>query len=227
MKEEMCRAFEKSDFAGIIRLMGTHFGMHTYSLKELFRDEQRKILRLILGSTLEDFASKFVSLYDHNRILMNFLRETGNPVPRRFMATAEIALNLELQKAFAASALDTGRITELIEAIKFWNVHLDVIDLEFLIRRRIEKSMGELLANPADTNHLAEAKRLAEITALLPFQVNLWQAQNMYHALAHTSYPVFLAEAQDGERGAARWIELFAALGQLFHFNTQTILPHT
>src|SRR6185369_2910845 len=86
MKNEMGRAFEKSDFAGIIRLMDTHFGMHTYSLKELFRDEQRKILRLILGSTLEDFASKFVSLYDHNRILMNFLRETGNPVPRRFLA---------------------------------------------------------------------------------------------------------------------------------------------
>lgn len=227
MKEEMGRAFEKSDFAGIIRLMDTHFGMHTHSLKELFRDEQRKILRLILGSTLEDFASKFVSLYDHNRILMNFLRETGNPVPRRFLATAEIALNLKLQKAFAASALDTVRITEMIEATKFWSVHLDIVDLEFLIRRRIEKTMGELLGNPADTNHLAEVKRLAEIVALLPFHVNLWQAQNMYHALLHTSYPVFLAEARDGERCAARWIELFAALGRLLHFNTQAILPHT
>jgi len=226
MKEEMGRAFEKSDFAGIIRLMDTHFGMHTYSLKELFRDEQRKILRLILGSTLDDFASKFVTLYDQNRILMNFLRETGNPVPRRFLATAEIALNLELQKAFAASSLETGRITEMIEATRFWNVHLDAVDLEFLIRRRIEKVMGELLGKPTDTNHLAEAKRLVEIVALLPFQVNLWQAQNMYHALLHSTYPAFLAEARDGERGASRWIELCAALGRLLHFNTQEVLPH-
>jgi alpha-amylase/alpha-mannosidase (GH57 family) len=224
MKEEMGRAFEKSNFASIVRLMDTHFGMYTYSLKELFRDEQRKILRLILGSTLEDFASKFINLYDHNRILMNFLRETGNPVPRRFLATAEIALNLELQKAFATSALDAGRITEMIEATRFWNVHLDDIDLEFLIRRRIEKAMGELLGNPADTNHLAEAKRLMEIVALLPFQANLWQAQNMYHALSRTPYPAFLAETRNGEKGAARWIELFDALGRLLHFNTQTMM---
>jgi alpha-amylase/alpha-mannosidase (GH57 family) len=217
MKEAMGMAFEKSDFAGIVRIMDTFFGMHTYSLKELFRDEQRKILRLILGSTLEDFASKFVTLYDHNRILMNFLRETGNPVPRRFLATAEIALNLELQKAFTASELDAGRISEMIGATRFWNVHLDDIDLEFLIRRRIEKTMGELLGNPADLNLLEKVKRLMDIVALLPFKVNLWQVQNMYHLLSHTS------KGRAGEREASRWIELFDSLGRLLHFNTRTM----
>jgi len=218
MKEETVRAFEKSDFADIVRLMDIHFGMHTYSLKELFRDEQRKILRPILGSTLEDFANKFVTLYDHNRILMNFLRETGYPVPRRFLATAEVALNLELQKAFAASTLDVGKITDVIEAIRLWNVHLDEIDLEFLIRRRLEKTMSDVLGNPRETNHLAEAKRLMELVVLLPFDVNVWQAQNLFHTLVHTSYPEYLAKTASGERGAARWLELFTALGRLLNF---------
>src|SRR6185369_11530138 len=153
-----------------------------------------------------------------NRILMNFLRETGYPVPRRFLATAEVALNLELQKAFAASTLDVGKITDVIEAIRLWNVHLDEIDLEFLIRRRLEKTMSDVLGNPRETNHLAEAKRLMELVVLLPFDVNVWQAQNLFHTLVHTSYPEYLAKTASGERGAARWLELFTALGRLLNF---------
>ncbi len=42
MAEEIRDAFEKGAFADVVRLMDKHFGMHHYSLKDLFKDEQRK-----------------------------------------------------------------------------------------------------------------------------------------------------------------------------------------
>ena len=36
MKEELVTAFKEGDFAAVIRLIDTHFGMHNYSIKDLF-----------------------------------------------------------------------------------------------------------------------------------------------------------------------------------------------
>ena len=55
MKQEVTAAFTGCDFAAVIRLIDTHFGMHNYSLKDLFRDEQRNILQHILADTLKEF----------------------------------------------------------------------------------------------------------------------------------------------------------------------------
>src|SRR5208337_3011567 len=51
MTSELLHAFSHSDLAQVIRLMDIGFGNDTYSLKSLFRDEQRRILDLILNST--------------------------------------------------------------------------------------------------------------------------------------------------------------------------------
>ena len=112
MKQEVAAAFNEGDFAAVIRLIDTHFGMHNYSLKDLFRDEQRHILRRIIAGTLQEFEDKFISLYENSKSLMGLSRETGMPVPRYFMTTAETALNLKLQKMFTSETIDAGRLKE-------------------------------------------------------------------------------------------------------------------
>ena len=136
MKQEVVTAFNEGDFAAIIRLMDTHFDMHDYSLKDLFRDEQRHILRLIITGTLQEFEDKFITLYENSKSLMGFIRETGMPVPHHFMTTAETALNLKLQKMFTSETIDIGRLKEDINEIRSWNIAMDNVAFEFIIRRR-------------------------------------------------------------------------------------------
>jgi alpha-amylase/alpha-mannosidase (GH57 family) len=207
MKEGMSGAFRASDFAAIIRLMDAHFGMHTYSLRELFRDEQRKVLERITGAVLAAFADNSITLYEHNKILMNFLRETGMPVPPEFLATAGIALRVELQKALTADMAKVEEVRELGAEIALWQVRLDTVELEFLLRRRLEREMRHLLDDPADRERLTRVLRLTEIARLLPIEVNLWEAQNMYFTLASSSPPPLAGE------------ESFRELGRLLNFN--------
>ena len=47
MKEEMSAIFDKGLYTELIILMDKHFGTHSYSLSNLFRDEQRIVGELL------------------------------------------------------------------------------------------------------------------------------------------------------------------------------------
>ena len=56
--------------------------------------------------SLEEVWSAYGRLYTHNVPLMRFHMELGVPLPRPFLATAEIVLNRYLLEAFRAPELD-------------------------------------------------------------------------------------------------------------------------
>jgi hypothetical protein len=223
MNQEVTSAFNEGDFAAVIRLIDTHFGMHNYSLKDLFRDKQRHILRLIVDGTLQEFEDKFITLYENSKSLMGFVRETGMPVPPYFMNTAETALNLKLQKMFTSETVDPGRIKEDVGEIKSWHVAVDNVALEFIIRRRIEGAMAALLSEPENGQRLSEVIFLVEAAALLPLQVNLWQTQNMYWSMLQSRTSELLAT--EGVTGCfIPWSEAVKNLGNLLFFNVPAVL---
>lgn len=223
MKREVVSAFNEVDFAAIIRLMDYHFGMHNYSLKDLFRDEQRNILQVIIAGTLQEFEEKFTSLYENSRSLMGFLRETGMPVPHRFMTTAETALNLRLQKLFTLDSIELESIREVVSEIRGWDVRVDNVALEFIIRRRLEGAMAALLDDPESDQLLSDVLHLVESIAALPVGVNLWQAQNVYWSILQAN-PAAICSGSEGTNGGAARKEAVRSLGQLLYFNVEAVL---
>jgi alpha-amylase/alpha-mannosidase (GH57 family) len=227
MKDEMMKVFADGDFAEIIRLMDRHFGMHNYSVRDLFRDEQRKILELMIDKTLNDFDRQYMNLYENSRSLMGILRDTGTPIPARFFTTAEIALNLELRKSFTTERVDVDGAGRILGEMRSWNVRLDSVDLEFLIRRKIEKMMEEFRENPGNTDHLEELRRLMDFVAEIPVELNRWKAQNIWFEMAKTEYPRFFACSRTGEGNGMTWVEEFGKLGELLEFNTRAVIPES
>ncbi len=48
------------------------------------------------------------------------------------------------------------------------------------------------------------------LVRMLPFEVNLWKAQNVYYALLRTLYP---SQVERPDEDARRWVEVFRGLG--------------
>jgi len=222
MKQEAVSAFNEGDFAAIIRLIDTRLGMHDYSLKDLFQDEQRHILRLIIADTLKEFEDKFITLYENSKSLMGFLRESHMPVPHYFMTTAETALNLNLQKIFTSETIDAGRLMESVNEIKSWDVVVDAVALEFIIRHRTEGAMAAMLEEPENAQRLDELILLVESMALLPLRVNLWQIQNMYWNMLQSRASALKSAA--GAANGEEWSEAIVNLGQRLFFNVPAVL---
>jgi alpha-amylase/alpha-mannosidase (GH57 family) len=223
MKEEVNTAFEKGAFADVVRLMDKHFGMHHYSLKDLFRDEQRKILDLVIKATTDDFETAYRQMYENNRILMGFLQEAGIPIPRPFLMAAEFTLNLDLRRALEAE-MGLEKMKNLMQEIQKWNVPIDAVGFEFILRNKMEQKIKIFFENPSGVSILEEFEEGLDIASSLPFSLTLWEIQNIYYRMAKTVYPDFVSKAMEGDEEALRWTEQFKSLGQKLSFNLESIL---
>lgn len=226
MKDEIITTFEKGSFAEIIRLMDKNFGMHNYSLRNLFKDEQRKILHEIIDITMQDFELTYRHIYEDNRLLMGFLKELGMPLPKGFLIAAEFTFNSDIQKAFLEN-IDVKRIHQISNDIKKWNVPLDSKETEFLTRKRVEEIMDKIYKDPSNFSSLVEIQALIKLLQSLPIEMNFWYMQNIYYKMAKTAYMEFLSKAKAGDENAARWTEVFRQIGQDLFFNTAAVLPET
>lgn len=213
MVDEVTAAFERADLPEVIRLLDKHFLDLTYSLKSLFRDEQRKILNLILDSTLEQAEAVYRQLYEQNVPLMRFLSDLGTPPIKAFRTAAEFALNSHLRRALEEAELDFERIRILLEEARVVKVVLDAEMLGYTIQHTLEQKMEQFFEEPADLDLLQGLEAAVNLARTLPFEVNLWQTQNIYYGMLQTFYPTFLKKAERGNEDAQIWISHFSALG--------------
>jgi hypothetical protein len=214
MVSETTRSCAAADFTDVIRLLDKHFGTSSYSLKSLFRDEQRKVLGYILESTMSEIEAAYRQLYDSHYPPMRFLSELGGPVPKAFHAAAELILNIDLHRAVSSGTLDTEGIRTLIDTANSWHVDLDTDGISYDLQENLERMMTDLVAEPQETDifkHLVDAVSLAQT---MPFTVDLWKVQNLYWDMLKTSYPEFKQKAERNDRQAAEWVKSFVSLGE-------------
>jgi alpha-amylase/alpha-mannosidase (GH57 family) len=227
MRGEIVDLFRSGDLAGVVRLMDKHFGTNSYSLQDLFWDEQRKILAQVTQAAVDEHEQAYLRMYKDIRGLMAFLAGSGAPLPRPFLAAAELALNSELRKAFSEQEVSSERVQVLAEEVRRWNIQLFAVDLEFLVRHRIEAMMKQLLDAPANKAQVDEVKKIIELLHPLPVDITFWQIQNDYYRLARMTYLDFLRRALAGDREAREWMDSFRALGRSIWFNIDAVLPRS
>ena len=92
-------AFSQAETAEVIRLLDHVYGKNMFSLRQLFRDEQRKIANLILADSVNSAAAVYRTFFESQAPLIRFLNGLDIPVPNALKSAAEIALNNQLQQA--------------------------------------------------------------------------------------------------------------------------------
>jgi len=224
MKEEMSAIFDKGLYTELIILMDKHFGTHSYSLSNLFRDEQRKILSLIINNNMSESIQDYQSLYEHVRPLMEFIQETGMPVPRMFLVAAQPALNDLLKSALTQEEVDADAVQRIIDQIGKWHVEIDWTNTEYFLRMHMQKLTRALVQDPSDLKLMAKIEKLMGLIRSIPIEIVLWRVQNDYYLLAKSTYREYLERERAGEAGASIWLEAFRKLGETFRFNLDAVL---
>ncbi len=214
MVSELTQAFSTAEFPEIIRLMDKHFGASTYSLRYLFRDEQRKVLERILESTLAEVEGAYRQTYDSHYPLMLFITGLGNPLPRGFHGAAEFILNTDLSREFSADTLNMERIRGLLNDAREWDIELDTEGLGYLFKQTLDAMMESFSSAIGDVSLLQRLVAAVELARSLPFEVDLWKVQNLYYSMLQTIYPEIKKRAKQGNKASRKWVSQFASLGQ-------------
>ena len=210
MARDATAAFERADFPEAVRMMDRHFGSSNYSLKTLFRDEQRKLLGLILESTLEETAAVYRQVYENHAPLMRFIGDLGVPLPRVLRTTAEFVVNGSLRRLLREETPDPERARTLLDAARREGVPLDGQGLSFELGRSLERLMERFRAAPQDLEPLTLVSSLVGLAAEPPFEVNLSRVQDLYWELLQEVYPERRGAADEESRS---WATAFRSLG--------------
>ena len=212
MLQLMGDSFSRVDIPEVVRLLDRQFGNRIYSLRSLFRDEQRRIVRTILSSTVAEAEAAYLSLYEHHAALMRFINSLGTPMPREFAAAVEYALNGLLRRACSSEELDGDRIGNLLREAQSSNVALDKTTLEFLMRRKLESLADRFASQPDTLNRMSELLHALKVAKKMPFTVNLWSVQNRIYAIQGGLYSTNRTAAEQGDSGAATWMNAYLGL---------------
>jgi len=208
-------SFERVDIPEVVRLLDRRFGEKTYSLRSLFRDEQRRIVRTILSTTVAEAEAAYLQLYDRHAALMRFITTLGTPMPREFTAAVEYAINSLLRRACSGEELDAERIRNLLKEAQASNLTLDKTTIEFLLREKVDALAGRFAADPSNLAKLLDLHKCLTIVKLMPFAVNLWAAQNHVYGIQGRLYPRVRRRAQRGDAKAQTWLDNYVSLSEL------------
>jgi alpha-amylase/alpha-mannosidase (GH57 family) len=215
LKRELSEPFSRADFSQVIRILDRHFGESTYSLRSIFRDDQRKTLNLVMRSAISEAESAYRQLYETHAPMMRFITDLNVPAPGAFSMAAEFALNSSLREAFEDPAnLDLARVNTLLDEARRDDIALDGETLGFAMRRAIKRLSEKLLTNPDDIELIKNLEAAAALARSLPFEVNVWRAQNNYYQMLQNSYPQWVQKLSQGDPAAKDWIEHFVGLGR-------------
>jgi alpha-amylase/alpha-mannosidase (GH57 family) len=203
-------ALERGDFAEVIRALDRHFGGASYSLKTLFRDQQRRIVSRVLESTLEEVETRLRLIYEQHAPLLRFLGDLGMPAPPALQSAAEFAVNTSLRRAFEERPLDLEKIRALLDAARLERLALDTSGLAFVLGKGVEELARELAEEPQSLERLEALLSALQLVDELPFELNLWTVQNLFWELANGVYPEFRSRT---DAAAREWTERFRELG--------------
>jgi hypothetical protein len=213
LREKLHEAFGRSDTASVIRILDEQFHKNTFSLRSLFRDEQRRIIDLILKDSLGTLSGSFRSMYEHQAPLMRFLNSLSVPVPPAFISLAGVALNNQLQQALDRPDIDAAAVKALLREADLNKVTLDEPTLEFTLRKRLEEQASVFGKNPDDFETLKRLHALLDVATVLPFSVQLWEAQNLCFV------PLTQAPTNDNGSGPSNedWARELVAVREKLH----------
>ena len=177
----------RADFPMVIRQLDAYYGHVGYSLTSLFTDEQRRIVQLILNSTLWDIEKSMTTIYEDHASLLHFLSQAGLPKPPALTLAAGFAINAGMRRALEADPIDEGSLRSYLALARADQVQLETPTLSYIADQRMKRAMIELLMSSGSLEMLDRALTLARTFATLPFDLNLWQAQNIWYEILRTS----------------------------------------
>jgi alpha-amylase/alpha-mannosidase (GH57 family) len=211
--KEAAALVQRAYFPEVIRLLDRYYGHVDYSLTSLFTDEQRRIVQIILNSTLWDIENSLTAIYQDHASLLHYLSQAGLPKPPALTLAAGFAINAGLRRALEAEPVDQAQLRSFLSLAKADQVPLETATLSYIADQRMRRSMIELVMSSGSLEILERALNLARTVVELPFELNLWQAQNIWYEILRTaSYSLVALSPDDRPRWEKNFNELGACL---------------
>jgi hypothetical protein len=150
------------------------------------------------------------TIYHDHASLLHYLSQAGLPKPPALTLAAGFAVNAGLRRAMESDPIDAAQLRSFLSLAKSDQIPLETATLSYLADQRMKRAMIELQMSSGSLEMLERALVLARTVIELPFELNLWQAQNIWYEILRTASYGLIALNKDDR---PRWEKGFNELG--------------
>ena len=183
-KARLLPIYRSGSIADVMSLVSHYFPGKAHRLDDLFRDEQRRIIGIVLADRFEDYQRAFEQLANRDEEVLNRLGNLNYPIPKPMRAAASAFIDKHLREEIFA--LESGeerslsRIELLCERGRAWNYAPE----KELLEKEVEKALlrqVRAIAPDADLESITRRVQcLLDAAVLLTIQPELWSVQNEF-----------------------------------------------
>ncbi|MCL4436542.1 MAG: DUF3536 domain-containing protein [Thaumarchaeota archaeon] len=211
---EMVTDLERGDTRRLIESIDKAFAPNICSLEDLFKDEQHRIIRYILQTTLKDLEPSYHKIFESRYQIMRFLNDVGMDQPKVLTAAAEVTVSSEIRDILSSKEMDLNRLEKMIKDAKRFSIKVDGASVGLEASSRIVSELGKMIDAPEDVVRLEQVGRLVGLMNELPVHMDLWRAQNIFYLLAKQHYQQIKAKSSMADEESIRWIAAFKRLSE-------------
>jgi alpha-amylase/alpha-mannosidase (GH57 family) len=181
LAQKLQQLFETGSLADVTELIVHSFQGDSHRLDDLFTEERRRIINIVLQQRSADYQQAFERLADQDDGMLAAMARLHYPIPRAFGFAAALALDHRLLQEIDAlrNDGDLPAIKQRIERGRLWGYEPGEPKA---LARKLEQLLSDILKelpSHADVPSLTErAGRVLDLAAWLGLPLDFWQAQN-------------------------------------------------
>jgi hypothetical protein len=199
MYAQMKSEFENSNVNGVITLMHQYFGAEKFSIKNLFKDEQRKVLQQIIEHDLRETETLNLSIFERNVSTINALDLVGMELPHSLRKNMELVLNAEIRNYFQHATLKPSRLKKYVEQASKWNIKVDDIYIPRAVETRIKQEL-RMFSVSLNYETLYRVERAIKHIQALQLKIDFIESQTLVFKIAKAHLKHWKTEAEKGEQ---------------------------
>lgn len=226
IKTNLIKTFLMNPLTEIIRSMDECFGKEYFTLKDIFIEERRKILQILLKGKLEKFSQTYQVMYDEGKGSIYHLQGLGLKIPDEFKISAAYALSHKFNDIVVHSGgfLDEDSIqqaTDLNYEAKKIDIQLDKTPSNKIFSKKILQNINRLV----HSFEIQQADVLLEIfdsINKLELQIDISEAQNIYFSKIYHKIGDIIESGTATKRSSnKKFIEMLLEIGENLNINTE------
>lgn len=232
IQKELFRIFMLNPLTEIIRALDELFGREYFTLKDIFIEERRKILQVMLQGKMQKFAQTYQEMYTEGKSSIYHMQSLGLSIPDEFKISAGYALSKQFNDLITNSKgfMDTNIVQQAIDInfeTKKIGIEIDKTPTNKIFSQKISQNISRLV----QSFEIQQAEAILEIfdnIEKLELNVDIAEAQNIYfNKIFHEFGEIIENISKTSSASDKKFISILLEIGKRLNINVdfyQTLL---
>lgn len=231
IQRELFKIFMLNPLTEIIRALDEYFGREYFTLKDIFIEERRRILQVMLQGKMQKFAQMYQEMYTDGKSSIYHMQSLGLSIPDEFKISAGYTLSKQFNDLIVNSSgfLDNNVIQQAMDInfeTKKIGIEIDKTTTNKIFSQKILQNISRLAQN-LEIQQAEATLELFDNIEKLELNVDIAEAQNIYFNRIFHELGEIIENINKSKQTAAnksmdkKFVSTLLDIGQKLNINTE------